>query len=110
MRTRRADQVGYGIELSCFMPEGHQVPRGDTGRGLQVPPIDQWMATGWEARRSDQPGHDDTSFTSPQLAGEAGLTEIVCLVDWLAEVGAWIDDRCHFGIWVDADRIDAEAA
>jgi hypothetical protein len=38
------------------------------------------------------------------------LTEIVCLVDWLSEIGARVDERCHFGIWVDADQIGAQAA
>jgi hypothetical protein len=103
----------FGIEIECYMPEGQAFDRGQYHHGLQVRPIDRWLAQGWTAERdgsvvSDRPGYVGVEIVSPKLSGEAGLTEVFCMIDWLSEIGAYVDAKCGQHVSVDARDLRME--
>lgn len=100
----------FGIEIECYMPRELAFEVGSYHRGLQVRAIDRWLAEGWTCERdgsvvSDWPDYVGVEIVSPKLTGEDGLTEVVCMVDWLAEIGARVDRKCGQHVSVDAREL-----
>jgi hypothetical protein len=111
--TTTAETWSFGIEIECYMPEHLAFDRGRYHHGLQVRSIDRWLAQGWTAERdgsvvADRPGYVGVEIVSPVLAGEEGLTEVVCMIDWLAEIGAYVDRKCGQHVSVDARSLTTE--
>jgi hypothetical protein len=102
-----AETLAFGIEIECYMPEDRVFQMGSYHRGRQIPGIDNWAARGWTAERdgsvySDRPGYVGVEIVSPKLYGEDGLSEVVCMIDWLQEIGAYVDSKCGQHVSVDA--------
>ena len=103
-----ATEWAFGIEIEVFMPAEHVFDMGSYHAGRQVRPIDGWLARGWKAERDGSvTGHAPAGFVgveivSPVLYGIDGLTEVVCMVDWLTEIGARMGRQCGQHVSVDA--------
>jgi hypothetical protein len=102
-----AETWAFGIEIECFMPADKVFTRGRYHHGRQVRAIDRWTAEGWTAEAdssvvSDRPGFVGVEIVSPKLTGEEGLIEVVAMIDWLAEIGAYVNQRCGQHVSVDA--------
>ena len=105
-----ANDWAFGIEIEVYMPAGQAFEMGGYHRGRQVRPIDRWLARGWTAeedgsvtRHPDRPaGYVGVEIVSPILYGIEGLTEVVCMVDWLREIGAVMGPQCGQHVSVDA--------
>jgi len=109
----KAARVAFGIELEVFMPAEHAFEVGSYHHGRQVRSIDYWTARGWTAERdgsvySDSPEYGCLEIVSPKLSGEAGLTEVVCMLEWLAEIGSVMGPQCGQHVSVDARNLTAE--
>lgn len=102
-----AETWAFGIEIECYMPVDQAFDAGRYHHGLQIRPIDNWVANGWTCERdssvtSQYPGYVGVEIVSPKLRGEDGLVEVVCMIDWLAEIGAKVDYKCGQHVSVDA--------
>ena len=105
-----AETLAFGIEIECYMPADRVFEMGRYHHGRQVRSIDNWAARGWTAERdgsvySDRPGFVGVEIVSPKLYGEDGLSEVVCMIDWLQEVGAYVDSKCGQHVSVDASHM-----
>jgi hypothetical protein len=105
-----AETLAFGIEIECYMPAGQVFEMGSYHRGRQIRGIDNWSARGWTAEKdasvtASRPGFVGVEIVSPKLYGEDGLSEVVCMIDWLQEIGAYVDYKCGQHVSVDAAHL-----
>ncbi|GAB6166165.1 hypothetical protein JCM19992_21650 [Thermostilla marina] len=102
-----ADQLTFGIEIETIAPQNaidqHGLRIGPCRRGLQVP----YLPDGWKASRdgsvSSRMGHG-CEITSPVLRGEAGIRQVIEVVEALRAKGHWVNPTCGVHIHVGWDR------
>jgi len=99
-----AKNVKFGIEIECFVPTdvAANFTPGGYHRGLPI----QMAPTGWNSQYDGSlhgpSGYTAVEVVSPVLAGEAGLTEAVYMVEYLNEVGAVVNESCGLHVHVNA--------
>lgn len=110
--TNPAETWAFGIEIECYMPRNLVFEMSEWHRGgIQIPGIEGWAAQGWKAERdgsvtTNDPGYVGIEIISPILSGEDGLTQVVCMVEWLAEIGARVDSKCGQHVSVDTRSLN----
>jgi len=102
-----ADQLTFGIEIETIAPphaiDQHGLRIGPYRRGLQVP----YLPAGWKASRDGSVGSrmgHGCEITSPVLCGEAGIRQVIEVVEALRAKGHWVNPTCGVHIHVGWDR------
>jgi hypothetical protein len=100
----QANERTFGIEIETHIPSQHAslFPVGGYHAGVQIPHYPK----GWTGQADSSLGRVDGMHTleivSPILRGEDGLTQVVYVVNDLAELGAAPDEHCglhvHIGV------------
>jgi len=84
----------FGIEIECHLPNGVFFHSGSHLFGIQIPQLPQ----GWVAKRDGSlqapNGYQSVEVVSPVLKDEAGIFQVVEVVDFLNSVGAIVNDTC----------------
>jgi hypothetical protein len=102
-----ASEIRFGVEIECCLPIGHCPHRGAYHHGRQI----SWAPNGWNAQRDSSlrppAGYKAVEVVSPILRGEAGLRELLQVVDSLNDKGMLVNESCGMHIHVDGNVIDA---
>jgi len=102
--TRQAKEWKFGVEIETFAPAHANLERSEShlGDGIQI----NFAPTGWGGKRdgSIRPdrGFWPIEIVSPILAGEDGITQVWYILDYLASIGARVNDSTGLHIHIDA--------
>ncbi len=98
----KAAEITFGVEIECNIPVEYAdaFPVGGYHRGIQSPVL----PSGWNTQRDGSVGADSGFFSceivSPKLVGEAGLVQVVQVIDLLDEIGARVNRTCGLHVHV----------
>jgi hypothetical protein len=102
---KKASEIGFGVEIECNIPDemSASFPAGGYHRGTQIPVLPE----GWNGQ-SDcsvqaQAGYRSIEIVSPILKGEAGLVQLVEVVDFLDSINARTNNTCGLHVHVSCD-------
>jgi hypothetical protein len=93
MTKTTAAQTTWGIELETEIPNEYRgtFPVGMYHNGTQIPVFPE----GWNGQSDCSiekvPGYFGCEIVSPVLTGEAGLVQVVYVLDFLAQIGAKVN-------------------
>lgn len=94
-----AQDIQFGIEIETTMPAG-SVAAGGYHCGVQV----AWLPTGWKGERdgSIQCSHGRIAceYVSPILCGNAGIRQVVEVVEAIRSRGGQVNASCGFHVHV----------
>ena len=107
----KANQVTFGVEIECGIPTefSDQFNRGGYHRGTQI----QGFPAGWNCQSDasvDVPGMFPVEVVSPVLKGEAGLVELVAVLDFLVEIGAKVNSSTGLHVHIGINGLSADEA
>lgn len=98
-----ADQITFGIEIECMIPNDAPLAVGHYHNGLQV----AQLAAGWKAERdgsiSATAGYTACELVSPVLVGPDGVKQVMAAFELLRSVGAKVNASCGFHVHVGFD-------
>lgn len=106
--TRKASEIGFGIEIECNIPTTHQYqfPVGGYHRGVSVnlEGLSDWNTQSDGSVRSVS-GYYSAEIVSPILRGESGLRQVVQMLDHLNAIGALVNPSCGLHVHVDVEGL-----
>lgn len=98
---------GFGIELECFLPEGHSMQDAAAAvaaRGIpcHVETYNHSLRPTWKAVTDGSLGNmiRGAEFVSPILRGEEGLNELVKVCEALTDFGCTVNRSCGLHVHV----------
>lgn len=107
------DNVTFGVEIECFIPDYHRLEIGRRHHGLPLPPPFPygWLAEKDGSLKPDNDWLNPVEIVSPKLCGRRGLDAVAEMYAVLGRLGARVNATCglhvHIGMRsVLGDRAD----
>lgn len=106
--TKKASEITFGIEIECNIPDAYSdnFPVGGYHNGIQSPVLPEGWNTQADGSLRSERGFFTAEITSPVLKGEAGLAEVVYVVDLLNSIGAKTNSSCGIHVTVGSRGMD----
>ena len=103
----KANQLTFGVEIECLVPETMVLAAGGYHSGQPIPELPRWNCQ-TDRSLSSEPGFRTVEVVSPVLKGEDGLCNMADTYLWLKENGAKVNGSCGFHIHIGAKDFSDE--
>ena len=110
--SNQAQNFTFGVEIECLIPKNTPIAVGAYHRPSDVPADypEGWKVSGDGSISTGSRSYRGAEFISPILRGEAGIQQVLQMIDKLNSIDARVNRTCGLHIHVGAKSVAGELA